>query len=181
MPAPLAQPATRTVFPPMRQLAAARFGRVSVVMMARFSPSKACAENSSDSARPGAAFRMRSTFKGTPITPVEQTTTCCARQPSSFPTHSAVAREATMPSGPTEQLAFPELTMTARIGVRRLPHMLARENHGRRLHEILREHGGCRRRGIGNDQRDIQRAGVAALLQAAGRRCKTKPARQGAG
>src|ERR1700722_516009 len=119
IPAPLAHPATRTVFPPfvppMRQLAAARFGRVSVVMIARVSPSKAPGENASDLARPGTAFRMRSTGSGTPITPVEQTTTCCAPQPSVSATRSAVAREATMPPGPTEQLALPELTMMARI------------------------------------------------------------------
>src|SRR5712671_4912043 len=115
MPAPLAHPAMRTLFPPMMQLAAARFGRLSVVIIARVRPSKARGEKLSDAARPGAAFRMRSTGSGTPITPVEQTTTCCARQPSNFATWSAVAREAAMPPGPTEQLAFPELTMTARI------------------------------------------------------------------
>src|SRR5579872_213183 len=119
MPAPLAQPATCTVFAsaplPMRQLAAARLGRVSVVMIARVSPSNARGEKASDLARPGAAFRISSTGSGTPITPVEQTTTCFAPHPSSSATRSAVAREATMPPGPTEQLALPELTMTARI------------------------------------------------------------------
>src|SRR5580692_5542765 len=99
----------------MRHLATARFGRVSVVMIARLKPSNACGEDASDLARAGAAFRMRSTGRGTPITPVEQTTTCFAPQPSSSATRLAVAREATMPPGPTEQLAFPELTITARI------------------------------------------------------------------
>src|SRR5579883_2209019 len=115
MPAPLAQPATRTALPPIRQLADARFGRVSVVMMARVNPSKARGELCSDLARPGAAFRMRSTGSGTPITPVEQTTTCSPRQARSSATLSAVALEAIMPPGPTEQFAFPELTITARI------------------------------------------------------------------
>src|SRR4029077_148204 len=93
----------------------ARFGRVSVVMIARDRPSKARGEKARDLARSGAAFRMRSTGRGTPITPVEQTPPCCAPQPRSAATRSAVAREATMPPGPTEQLAFPELTITARI------------------------------------------------------------------
>ena len=65
--------------------------------------------------------------------------------------------------------------------VRRRAHVLAREDHRRRLHEILREDGRGRRRRIGNDQRDVQRSRVAALLEAAGRGSKTKPARQGAG
>src|SRR5467141_836881 len=99
----------------MVQLAAARFGRVSVVMMARVSPSKARGENASAEARPGAAFRIRSTGSGTPITPVEQTTTCFIAQPINFAMCRAVAREATMPPGPTEQFAFPELTITARM------------------------------------------------------------------
>src|SRR5882762_7155974 len=99
----------------MLQLAAARLGRVSVVMIARVRSSKARGENSSDLAKPGAAFRMRSTGNGTPITPVEQTTTCFTRQPSIFATSCAVASEAAMPPGPTEQFAFPEFTMTARI------------------------------------------------------------------
>src|SRR5260370_20569687 len=99
----------------MLQFAAVRFGRVSVVMMARMSPSKARGEDSSASANPGAAFRMRSTGNGTPITPVEQTTTCFTRQSSIFATRCAVASEAAIPPGPTEQFAFPELTMTARI------------------------------------------------------------------
>src|SRR5258708_29778508 len=115
MPAPLAQPATRTDFPSTVQLAVAHFGRVSVVMMARVSPSKARTENSSEPASSGTAFKIRSTGRGTPITPVEQTTTWFARQPSVSATRSAVACEATIPPGPTEQFAFPELTMTARI------------------------------------------------------------------
>ena len=60
-------------------------------------------------------------------------------------------------------------------------HVLARKDDRGRLHEILREHGRGRRRRIGNDHRDVERPGVAALLQATGRRSKTKPARQGAG
>src|SRR6185312_15790054 len=99
----------------MRQEAVVRLGRVSVVMMARVSPSNDCGESCSALARPGTAFRMRSTGRGTPITPVEQTKICSARQPKVLATRAVVAREASMPSGPTQQLAFPELTMTARI------------------------------------------------------------------
>src|SRR4029077_17807081 len=84
-------------------------------MIARVNPSNANGVEASDSARSGAAFRMRSTGRGIPITPVEQTTTCCGLQPRSSPIRLAVARDATMPLGPTEHLAFPELTMTARI------------------------------------------------------------------
>src|SRR5579872_4526372 len=105
----------RTVLPPILQLAEARLGRVSVVIIARVKPAKARGENASDLARPGAACRISSTRIGTPITPVEQTTTCFSLQPSSSATRAAVARDATIPPGPTEQFALPELTMTARM------------------------------------------------------------------
>ncbi len=62
--------------------------------------------------------------------------------------------------------------------VRRRPHMGAGKNHRRRLHEILREHSRSRRGRIGDNQRDVERAGVAALFEACGRSGKTKSARQ---
>ena len=134
-------------FPPMRQVAAALFrARVRGHDRARQAVEGASAKIRAYSASSGAAFRMRSTGSGTPITPVEQTTTCCARQPSSSATRSAVAREATMPPGPDRAIGVAGIDDDGAHRVRRRAHVLARKNDRRRLHEILREHGGGRRR-----------------------------------
>src|SRR5262249_22738878 len=93
---------------------AAHFGRVSVVMIARVNALNALAEARRARASPGSAPRMRSTGSGTPITPVEQTSTCCGRQPSSRAAAVAVRRAAALPADPVAQLAFPELTTIAR-------------------------------------------------------------------
>ncbi len=114
MPAPFAQPSRRTRLPPMVHDAAAHLRRVSVVMMARVTAEKLATLSRCARTRPGSAPRMRSTRSGTPITPVEQTSTSSRRQPSVRATASAVAREAFIPSGPVEQLALPALTITAR-------------------------------------------------------------------
>ena len=130
----------------MRQLAAARFGRVSVVMIARVKPSKARGENSSDPASPGAAFRMRSTGSGTPITPVEQTTTCFARQPSSFGHTVRGGARSNHAARPNRTIRVSGIDDDGAHRVRRFAHVRARKHDRRRLHEILREHGGGRRR-----------------------------------
>jgi len=83
-----------------------------------------------------------------------------------------------MPPGPTEQFAFPELTMTARIASGDARTWARERITGGRLYEILRKHGSSRRGRIRNDQRDVERSGVAALLQARGRGGKSKTTRQ---
>ena len=54
------------------------------------------------------------TSSGTPMTPVEQTSTCSARQPSSAAARSTVASTAASPAGPVQALALPELSTTTR-------------------------------------------------------------------
>ena len=114
MPAPLVQPAMRTVLPPTRQVAAAHFGRVSVVRIACANSRNERVEPRPARARRGIAARIFSAGKGTPITPVEHTKTSCGVMPSSAAARRAVARAAVIPAGPTEQFALPEFTTTAR-------------------------------------------------------------------
>lgn len=61
------------------------------------------------------ARKIRSTRSGMPITPVEQTRICVARQPIARAAAVAVCREAASPALPVAQFAFPEFTITARI------------------------------------------------------------------
>jgi len=85
-----------------------------------------------------------------------------------------------MPPGPTEQLAFPELTMTARIAPAEARTCSRESTTG----------GACTRFCVktaaaeaGGSEQSARRQAfrVTALLEAAGGRSKTKPARQGAG
>src|SRR4029077_7824984 len=77
IPAPLAQPTKWIRFPAILKEAAAVFGRVSVVQIARDN----CANERMDGrrlrARDDSARRIFSTGNCTPITPVEQTKTSC--------------------------------------------------------------------------------------------------------
>src|SRR5690348_6391862 len=94
---------------------AAHFGRVSVVIIARVKPPNPSAVRSAALTKAGTALRMRSTRKGRPITPVEQTNICSGSQPSSRATPWAVAWDAAIPSSPVAQFAFREFTITARM------------------------------------------------------------------
>ncbi len=112
MPAPLAMPLTVTVVLPMRAVAVATLGKVSVVMIAlaaaRKSAGLACA------ARPaitGANFEASS---GSPITPVEARKISAGLQPAALAAMSAVSLVAARPLLPVKALALPELTTSAR-------------------------------------------------------------------
>ena len=115
IPEPFAQPIMRTCFPRMLHFAAAHFGRVSVVMIARVNCSNAATCGLRFRASCGIALRIFSTRKGTPITPVEHTSISSGRQARVRETFAAVLREAAVPCGPVQQFAFPELTITPRI------------------------------------------------------------------
>src|SRR5918993_26065 len=56
----------------------------------------------------------RAASSGTPITPVEQTSTCSGRQPSSAAARSTVVSTAASPAGPVQALALPEFSTTTR-------------------------------------------------------------------
>jgi hypothetical protein len=99
----------------MLHFAAAHFGRVSVVMIARVNRSKAAASESRFLVSRGIALRIFSMRNGTPITPVEHTSISYGRQPTVRETFAAVLREAAVPCAPVQQFAFPELTITPRI------------------------------------------------------------------
>src|SRR5215469_18752958 len=97
------------------QCAAAHFGRVSVVMMARVNCSNEPGAELPLTCNVGIARRIRSVLIGRPITPVEQTRICSARQPIARAVAAAVRFDAARPASPVAQFAFPELTMTALI------------------------------------------------------------------
>src|ERR1700685_2870498 len=106
----------RTCLPPMRHLAAAHLGRVSVVMMARVNSANDLAERWRARTRRGIALTIFCQRSGAPITPVEHTRICDGcRRPSSRASFSAVVAAAERPSEPVQQLALPELTITPRM------------------------------------------------------------------
>src|ERR1700757_898384 len=115
MPAPLAQPIRCTRLPPILKDAAAVFGRVSVVQIARENSAKERAEGRRLRVMLGSARKIFSTGSGTPITPVEQTKTSSGRQFKRAAVSATVLRETVWPASPVAQLALPELTMSARM------------------------------------------------------------------
>src|SRR5271170_8203830 len=113
MPEPFAHPRMRTGFPPMVHLAAAHFGTVSVVMIARATCSKAVASELPARVSAGTEWRIFSTRNGVPMTPVEQTRISRGAQRSARATSAAVERDAARPAGPVQQFALPELMIMA--------------------------------------------------------------------
>ncbi len=108
MPAPLAIPPTVKPFP----VATACLETESVVMMAvAAAVPPSAASDACASSTPGSS---RSIGSRTPMSPVEQTATSPAPQPSRSATCSAVAWVSWKPSGPVHALAPPELRTTAR-------------------------------------------------------------------
>ena len=118
MPEPFTKPPTRTVTsrPPISTTPsyALSLGLVSVVMTARAASFAACGERSSAAAAMGTPVVKCSSESGTPMTPVEHSSTSSASHPSSRATSSAVERATSQPGAPVEALALPELSTTAR-------------------------------------------------------------------
>src|SRR5476651_1761260 len=88
MPAPLAMPLMVTIVLPMRAVAVATFGNVSVVMIAFAASSHgvACASITIPSITPSKALAL----SGSPMTPVEARKTSLGLQPTAFAVMSAV-------------------------------------------------------------------------------------------
>jgi hypothetical protein len=111
MPAPLAMPQMVTGAAPMRAIAPAPLGNVSVVMMALAASCQA----------PGAAFATNRSMtaanlvasSGSPITPVDAKNTCEGLPPAARAAMSAVSFVAARPDFPVKALALPELTTSA--------------------------------------------------------------------
>src|SRR5712671_5560741 len=110
MPEPLAKPLIRTLVPSI--VAAAPFGKVSVVMIARAAGSQAAA--SSKGAIFGNALTILSAGGGSPITPVEEMKISRGLQPNSSAAAAAVRSQTSRPVRPVKTLALPELTTIAR-------------------------------------------------------------------
>ena len=98
--------------------------------------------------------------RATPMTPVDATSTCSAGQPTSAAVAAAISAASCSPSSPVQALAQPLLTTIARAMPPRPRQMLARDEDRRRLRAVGREHGGRGRRPIGDDQREVERAGL---------------------
>ena len=111
MPEPLAMPLILTSIPSILATAVAPFGKVSVVMIARAADS----HNSGRASRtmsPTSAVNF-STGSGSPITPVEASSTSSAAQPRASATDSTESPTARGRAFPVNAFAFPELTRTA--------------------------------------------------------------------
>src|SRR6267143_1815908 len=115
MPAPFAQPTMWMRLPPILKEAAAVFGRVSVVQMARETSANERAEERRCRASSGTARKILSSASGTPMTPVEQTKTSSDLQPRRFAVSATVRTAAAYPAAPVAQLALPAFTTTARM------------------------------------------------------------------
>src|SRR6266849_7131225 len=102
-------------FPAILNEAAAVFGRVSVVQIAREVSAKERAEGRRKRAITGNARRIFSSGSGTPITPVEHTNNSCGVQPSRFAASVTVRTAAAWPALPVAQFALPAFTTTARM------------------------------------------------------------------
>src|SRR5260370_41904789 len=107
MPAPLAQPTMWIRLPAILKEAAAVFGRVSVVQMARETSANERAEKRRCRASSGTARKILSSANGPPMTPVEQTNASSGRQPRRLAVSATVGCAAAYPAAPVEQLALP--------------------------------------------------------------------------
>ena len=111
MPEPLAMTPKRTFLPPSSISSAAVFGCVSVVMMAWLAALPPSAESLlMASLTPTSSLSIGS---GTPMTPVEATTTSCGVQPSASAAISCVALASFSPCSPVQALAQPALATMA--------------------------------------------------------------------
>ena len=116
MPAPLAMPLMVTVALPMRAVAVATLGNVSVVMIACAAARKSPGLRAL--ARPAMTGANLAASSGSPITPVEARKTSAGLQPAALAAISAVSLVAARPLLPVKALALPELTTSARAFAR---------------------------------------------------------------
>ena len=112
IPAPLAMPPRRTVFPSISNSTATSLGKVSLVMIA----SAACRLPWLFAAAGNSAMEVSifSIGSGTPMRPVEQTMTWRDRNPRALAVASAMRLAFSMPATPVQALAFPAFAMMAR-------------------------------------------------------------------
>src|SRR3990172_790925 len=110
IPAPLAMPATVTLLPLMLKLDWRVFGNASVVIIAEAAREKPSGRSPAiSSGTPALTF---STGKGTPMTPVDDTSISPFLSPSPFSMKDAMAQAAAYPSLPVHALALPLFTTT---------------------------------------------------------------------
>src|SRR5712691_6662027 len=102
-------------FPAILNEAAAVFGRVSVVQIARDVSAKERADGRRKRAITGSARRILSSGSGTPMTPVEQTNNSFGVHPKRLAASATVRNAAAWPASPVAQLALPAFTITARM------------------------------------------------------------------
>src|ERR1700680_2785650 len=114
IPAPFATPTNLISFFPIRQKDDAIFVRVSVVKIACANWIRASSDAAREDISSGNFATTLSAGRGTPIMPVEDGKTSSAAMPSTLAVSVQIRLQARKPSFPVAQLAFPELTMTAR-------------------------------------------------------------------
>ena len=157
MPAPFAMPPTRTSRPSISTVAGGELG----VRVGRADRDRRLARRPAADSAPAAA-RMpastRSIGSGTPITPVEQTSTS-SPAPVSSPASAAIRSASARPCAPVATLALPLETHDRA----RRPALAARRSRHRRTGapaaQAAREHAGGRGRAVGDHERDVGPAG----------------------
>ena len=117
MPAPLAMPATVTVFPPTENFAVQVLRRVSDVRIASAARRDSAGSRErffAASAMPRAIFSIG---RLTPMRPVEQTKNCSGETPQASAASAHIAAASFMPCSPVQALAFPLVATMPRMGV----------------------------------------------------------------
>src|SRR5512135_1348830 len=112
IPAPFAIAPIVIVRPPARIFRIPRFGKASVVQIA--SPAPAIPFGESRAARPGSAATIFFAGSGTPMTPVEPTSSESAGRPRAAEAARDVSRTARIPAAPVQALALPLFTTIPR-------------------------------------------------------------------
>jgi hypothetical protein len=115
IPEPFATPTNLISLFPSRQKDDASFVRLSVVKIACANWRRASSDAAREDMSSGNFATTLSAGRGTPIMPVDDGKTASAATPRSFPVSAHIRLHARKPGFPVAQLAFPELTMTARI------------------------------------------------------------------
>ena len=106
-------PPSRTVLPPSLNSMATCFDCVSLVRMASAACAAAAWVGWSCPATAAMPLRMFGIGNGTPIRPVEPTSTSVVFRPSAWPVSAAISSASAKPCGPVQALALPELMTTA--------------------------------------------------------------------
>ena len=164
MPEPFVMPPTWNVPAAVSTFTAASLGNGSVVMIA--SIALRCASRLSAAIAFVTPSWTFSRLRSTPMTPVEATSTSSGRHPIWRATNSTVERATAMPASPVHAFAHPLLQTIGFDPSAGSLEVRARDENGRRLRLVRREHSGGGDRAVGSHHHHVERPGVRRRLDA---------------